>query len=104
MAVITRMTKHSLLAILLLALAAPAAQAMPWGGRSMQVRDAYRQNGPQREPQRQPNFQREEPQRFQRRDEGNAGEQQRQRLSPEERRQLRRDIHDAGRDIYQPRR
>lgn len=27
-----------------------------------------------------------------------------QRLTPDERRQLRRDVHDAGRDLYPPRR
>jgi hypothetical protein len=32
------------------------------------------------------------------------GEEQRQRLSPEERRQLRRDVQDAGREIYPSRR
>lgn len=101
MAVIDRMMKRSLLMALVLALAAPVAQAMPGGGRFLQAREARRQFEPQRQqPPQQPNFQREEPQRFQRRDEGNAGEQQRQRLSPEERRQLRRDIHDAGREIY----
>lgn len=108
MAVLTMMTKRALLLALVLVLAAPLAQAMPGGGRFMQARDGARQSGPQR----QPNFQREEPQRFQRedparfqrRDDGGGGEQQRQRLSPEERRQLRRDIHDAGRDIYPPRR
>lgn len=99
MAAIKLMTKRSLLLALMLALAAPLAQAMPGGGRFLQAREGQRQNAPQRQ-QQAPNFQREEPQRFQRRDEGNAGEQQRQRFSPEERRQLRRDIHDAGRDIY----
>lgn len=102
MAVIRQMTKRTLLLALTLVLVTPLAQAMPSGGRFLQVREVDRQNVPQREqrPQQQPDFQREEPQRFQRRDESNAGEQQRQRLSPEERRQLRRDIHDAGRDIY----
>lgn len=102
MPVINRMTKYSLLLTLVLALAAPLAHANPGNGR-FHPREANRQDARQRQqppPQQQPNFQREEPQRFQRRDEGNAGEQQRQRLSPEERRQLRRDIHDAGRDIY----
>lgn len=98
MNLINRMMKVPLLVALVLALAAPLVQANPGNGRA-HPRDGNRQNGPQRQ-QQQPNQQREEQQRPPRRDEGNAGEQQRQRLSPEERRQLRRDIHDAGRDIY----
>ena len=35
---------------------------------------------------------------------GHAGEERMQRLSAEERQQLRRDIRDAGREIYRPRR
>ena len=34
----------------------------------------------------------------------NAGEERMQRLSPDERRELRRDIRDAGRELYRPRR
>lgn len=102
MAAIKPMTKRPVLLVLILLLAMPVAQAMPDGGRFLQVRDGFRQNVPQRDRQQQaPDRQREQPQRFERRDEGNAGEQgRRQRFSPEERRQLRRDIHDAGRDIY----
>lgn len=48
------------------------------------------------ERQQAPNYQRDAPQR----DEG----QRPQRLSPEERRQLRSDIRDAGREIYPQRR
>ncbi len=108
MNLINRMMKGSLLLALVLALVAPLAQANPGNGRA-HPRDGNRQNGPQRQQQQQqPNQQREEQQRPPRREESNAGEQQRQRLSPEqrqrlspeERRQLRRDIHDAGRDIY----
>ena len=102
MAMINRRWKLPLLLALALALAAPLVQANQGNGRFHQ-REANRQNAPQRQPQA-PNFQRDEPQRFPRREERNAGEQQRQRLSPEERRQLRRDIHDAGRDIYPQRR
>ena len=100
MNLINPMMIRTLLLALVLALAAPLVQANPGNGR-FHPRDGNRQNAPQRQQQQQqPNQQREEQQRPSRRDEGNAGEQQRQRLSPEERRQLRRDIHDAGRDIY----
>ena len=102
MTVINRMMKRPLLLALVLALVVPLVHANPGNGRFAQ-RDVNRQNVPPRDRNSQqpaPNYQREEPQRFQRREEGNAGEQQRQRFSPEERRQLRRDIHDAGRDIY----
>lgn len=74
------------------------AYANPGGGRFAQ-RDAHRPNGPQHAPA----FQREAPQTFPRHDQGDVGDAQRQqRLSPDERRQLRRDIRDAGRDIYRP--
>lgn len=101
MTVIKPMTKRPVLLMFMFLLATPVAQAVPGGGHFLQVRDGVRQNEPRREQQQAPERQREQPQRFQRRDEGNAGEQdRRQRFSPEERRQLRRDIHDAGRDIY----
>ncbi len=75
---------------------APLAQAMPGGGRFAQR---------QAQGSEQQGFLREAPPSFQRRDGGSTGEAARpQRLSPEERRQLRRDIHEAGRDIYSPRR
>lgn len=102
MAVRKLMFKRSLLLALALALVASLAQANPGGGRFAQ-REMIRQNFQQ--PPQQPNFQREAPQQFQRRNEGNSGDAQRpQRFSPEERRQLRRDVQDAGRDIYQRRR
>lgn len=101
MILIDRMLRRVLLATVMFALAVPLAQADPGNGR-FQRRDVDRQNGPPRQPpQQDPYFQRDEAQRFQRRDDVRGGEQQRpQRFSPEERRQLRRDVHDAGRDIY----
>lgn len=87
---------------LALALTASVAQANPGGGRFAQ-REANRQNF--QPPPPPPNFQREAPPQLQRRSEGNWGDAQRQqRFSPEERRQLRRDVQDAGRDIYRRRR
>jgi len=86
--------------ILALALLATVAQAMPGEGRFAQ--------GSGNRPglsQQDPNLQQEVSQQFLRRDQRDAGEPQRSpRLSPEERRQLRRDIHEAGRDIYLPQR
>jgi len=92
-----RMINGCMTAVLALALALPFAHANPFNGRN--VREVqrpgagqYQQRNP-REVQRQ-DFQRKE-----------GGEEQRaQRLSPEERRQLRRDIKDAGREIYPLRR
>jgi hypothetical protein len=94
------MTKRLLLPALVLALATPLVQASP-GGEGAQSREANRPNAQQRQAQQSPNDSRAAAQRAQRRDEGNAGEKTpRQRLSPEERRQLRRDVHNAGREIY----
>jgi hypothetical protein len=85
--------------VLLLTLLAPSAQAMPEG---RFIRHDERRQGFS---QQSLDFQREVPVQFQRRDPGYPTDTQRsQRLSPEERRQLRRDIHEAGRDIYAPRR
>jgi len=76
--------------ILALAVALPAAYADPSRDR--------RGREPQRPGSEQSERQSREVQRAQR------SEEQRQRLSPEERRQLRRDVQDAGREIYPPRR
>lgn len=86
--------KHALLLALVLVLASPWALARP-GNERHQARQDNRQyqqqpNSPQRD------FRRQE---FQRGNEG-AESFRSQRLSPEERRQLRRDIRDAGREIY----
>ena len=95
-----RVMKCALPVTLILALLAPVAQAMPGEGRLAQG-DGNRPGLPQQDP----NLQHEVSQQFLRRDQREAGESQRsQRLSPEERRQLRRDIHEAGRDIYLPHR
>ena len=77
-----------------------AALAGPYGG-FYQTRETNRQNGWQRpEP---PGYARDgNRQGFPRNDRADAPRPQ--RLSPEERRQLRRDIKDAGRTIYPPRR
>lgn len=86
-------------AMFLLAMLVPVAQAMPGGGR-LGPRDDLRQNFA---PPQQASF-RDAQQQYPRRESGDMGEAQRpQRLSPEERRQLRRDVHEAGRDIYRPR-
>jgi len=104
MAALDRMLKRPLLLALMLALTAPLAHAERGGGRFAQ-REDNRQNFPPRQPQQSPYFQRQAPQQFPQRYEGDGGEQLRpQRLSPDERRQLRRDVHDAGRDLYAPRR
>lgn len=83
--------------LLALLLAVPAAQAMPGGGR-------FAGEGPrQGEVQREPSEAREPRPFFPPRQEP-AEAPRPQRLSPEERRQLRRDVHEAGRDLYPPRR
>jgi hypothetical protein len=93
--------KGSFPVLLLLPLLFGSAQAMPGGGR-FAARDGQGEGFSRA----QPNYQREAPGRFQRHDPGSgvANEPQRQqRLSPEERRQLRRDVHQAGRELYSPR-
>jgi hypothetical protein len=88
----------ALVLLLLFSAATLPAHAFPGGGVGrggwMQVKDRPQQ--PQRErqfpqPQRPPDADRQ-------------GQQGQQRMSPDERRQLRRDLHDAGRDVYPPRR
>ena len=91
-----RMSKNVFPAALILALLTPVAQAMPEEGRFTQG------EGPPSQPL---DFQRAPPAQFQRRDTAYSSDLPRPpRLSPEERRQLRRDIHEAGRDIYPPHR
>ena len=94
-----RMTGGGVAAVLVLALLSPLAQAAPpndreWRegirkGNAQQQASTYEQRDAKR-----PYFQRRE----------NGEEQRPPRLSPDERRQLRRDIKDAGREIYLPRR
>jgi hypothetical protein len=104
MATLDRILKRPLLLAFALVLAVPLGYANAADGRFVQ-REDNRQNYPQRQPQQQPVFQREMPQQYPRRYENDGGEPQRsQRMSPDERRQLRRDVHDAGRDLYEPRR
>lgn len=84
---------------LVLAAALPAAAAGPFGRQAqfspfMQQQDqrfGQRRSADRRVPQR--DVQRSPPQR-------DAAQGSRDRMSPEERQQLRRDIHDAGKDIY----
>lgn len=95
-----RRTVAPLLAALLLAAALPA-QAFD-GGRGGWQRVQER---PQRDHQFAPPQRRDEWQRRDfRRDEGFQAPQYPQRLSPDERRQLRRDLHDANRDLRPGRR
>ena len=94
---VNRMINGFMAVVLALALAVPFAHANPLNDRN--VREGMRPGAGQYQPRnpregQRPDFQRKE-----------GGEDQRpQRLSPEERRQLRRDIKDAGREIYLPRR
>ncbi|MBK8522798.1 MAG: hypothetical protein IPL58_00880 [Betaproteobacteria bacterium] len=88
----------ALVLLLLLSAATLPAHAFPGGGVGrggwMQVKDRPQQ------PQRDHQFQ--QPQRQQ--ESHRQGQQGQQRMSPDERRQLRRDLHDAGRDVYPQRR
>lgn len=83
------------LLLLLLAATLPA-HALPGGNSSGWPQMQQRPHPPQRERQFQP------PPR--RQDADPPGPQNPQRLSPDERRQLRRDLRDAGRDVYPQRR
>jgi hypothetical protein len=86
MALLKQMIVGGIAAIIAMGLAMPLAHANPTGGR--EIREAGRKGGTQAE----------EELRKQR------AVKRAQRLSPEERRQLRRDIKDAGREIYPQRR
>ena len=97
-----RQRRGALVLLLLLSAATLPAHAFPGGnvgrGGWMQVKDRPQQAQRDRQfqqPQRPPDADRY----------GQQGQQQgQQRMSPDERRQLRRDLHDAGRDVYPQRR
>jgi len=86
-------------ALLACALLMPQAQAESLSAR--ELREGIRKGSAQN--QQQLRNQREARRPYFQRKEGSDG-QRPPRLSPEERRQLRRDIKDAGREIYPPRR
>ena len=86
-------------ALLACAVSIPPAQAEPLSAR--ELREGIRKNNAQN--QQQLRNQREAKRPYFQRKEG-GDEQRPPRLSPEERRQLRRDIKDAGREIYLQRR
>jgi uncharacterized membrane protein len=98
---VVKLNKHVMGAVAVAfvwALSVPAVQANPWAG--YLVREANRQGG--NDGQRGVQQGAERRQSLQRNDGREA--QRPQRLSPEERTQLRRDIKDAGREIYPARR
>ena len=80
---------------LIAATAASVAVAGPFD-REMRFQPFSQTQAPRPEPQR--DAARPEP----RRDLRGPGEADRGRMSPDERRQLRRDIQDAGKDLYRP--
>ena len=84
---------------LVCALNMPVAQAGSWNFSPL-VRDGSRQEGYQGQ---KGNRQAEERRQYNQRDDGREVRRA-QRMSPEERQQLRRDIKDAGREVYTPRR
>lgn len=90
---ICRNTGVGALAMLLM-LAVPAAQANPWFGQPARDGGSQSQRGDRQGDMQRQSFQREE----------QARNQRSQRMSPEERQQLRRDIRDAGREVYRHRR
>lgn len=98
MVLLERMINVGLAAVIALAVAMPEAYAEASNDRN--VREGNRQGAVQS--QQQSRKQREAKRPYAKRSEGGA-EQRTQRLSPEERRQLRRDIKDAGSEIYPPR-
>ena len=79
------------------AAAVPAAAQQFYGGFRPYSQGQYA-HGQGQGPAPQRGMERSLPQR----DARGAGEADRGRMSPDERRQLRRDIQDAGRDIYHP--
>jgi len=99
MFLLERKISVSIAAVIALVVAMPAAYAQTSNERH--VREGRWQGGGQSQPP--PQNPREAQRPYGKRSEG--GEAQRgQRLSPEERHQLRRDIKEAGREIYLPRR
>ncbi|MBI2307650.1 MAG: hypothetical protein HYU78_10145 [Rhodocyclales bacterium] len=91
-----------LLAVLLLAAALPA-QAFDGGrGGWLRVQERLQRDRQFAPPQRRDEWQ--DRRRDFQRDEGRQAPQYPQRLSPDERRQLRRDLHDANRDLRPGRR
>ena len=84
---------------LVCALSMPVAQAGSWN-----FSPSVREGGRQEDFQRQKGSRQAEPGRQNYRREDGRDAQRAQRLSPEERQQLRRDIKDAGRELYRPRR
>lgn len=84
------------------------AQPGPGGGRFMRERsaDGARQMQPRRDGAngRESRVERDARDERKSRDDHPGNDDRRKALTPEERRQLRRDIHDAGRDIYRPER
>ena len=99
MVLLERMINVGLAAGIALVVAMPLAYAEASNDRN--VREGNRPGGSQN--QQQSRKLREAKRPYAKRSEGVA-EQRTQRLSPEERRQLRRDIKDAGSEIYPPRR
>jgi len=99
MVLLERMISVVLAAVIALVVLMPAAYAET--SKERHAREGRRQGGGQsQQPSRNP---REVQRPYAKRSEG-GDEQRSQRLSPEERRQLRRDIKDAGSEIYSPRR
>lgn len=99
MVLLERMISVGIAAVIALVVAMPVAYAETSNERH--VREGKRPGGSQS--QQQSRNPREARRPYAKRNEG--GDQLRsQRLSPEERRQLRRDIKDAGSEIYPPRR
>jgi hypothetical protein len=95
MVAVKRMISGGIAAVLAVALAMPLAFATTAAGRDV------REKNPKGSSQNQQ--QTRKPRPYAQR-QGSGDEQRPQRLSPEERRQLRRDIKDAGSEIYPPRR
>jgi len=98
---VVKLNKHVMGAVAVAfvwAVSVPAVHANPWPG--YLVREANRQGG--YDGQRGARQGEERRQSYQR-DDGREVQRQ-QRLSPEERSQLRRDVKDAGREIYPARR